>query len=167
MLKYVETKVTFSEIPDEITLCINISNCKCKCKNCHSPYLTNNVGNDLTDKVIDALILKNEGISCICFMGGDSAPHDIKHLAMYIKKKYPKLKVAWYSGKELIPLRITLNIHNFDFIKLGPYKEEYGPLNFPTTNQRLYKVNISSSKKYDLEDITYKFWNKENDTSKN
>ncbi len=27
MLKYVDTKVTFSEILSEITLCINISNC--------------------------------------------------------------------------------------------------------------------------------------------
>ena len=27
MLKYVDTLVTFSEIPDEISLCINVSNC--------------------------------------------------------------------------------------------------------------------------------------------
>lgn len=27
MLKYVDTKVTFSEVPNEISLCINISNC--------------------------------------------------------------------------------------------------------------------------------------------
>ena len=26
-LKFVDTMVTFSEIPDEITLCFNISNC--------------------------------------------------------------------------------------------------------------------------------------------
>ena len=27
MLKYVDTMVTFSEVPDEISLCIEISNC--------------------------------------------------------------------------------------------------------------------------------------------
>ena len=27
MLKYVDTMVTFSEVPSEITLCINVSNC--------------------------------------------------------------------------------------------------------------------------------------------
>ena len=27
MLKYVDTKVTFAEVPNEISLCINISNC--------------------------------------------------------------------------------------------------------------------------------------------
>ena len=27
MIKYVDTLVSFSEVPNEITLCINISNC--------------------------------------------------------------------------------------------------------------------------------------------
>ena len=27
MLKYVNTEITFAEVPDEISLCINISNC--------------------------------------------------------------------------------------------------------------------------------------------
>lgn len=28
MLKYLNTQVTFAEVPDEITLCINITGCK-------------------------------------------------------------------------------------------------------------------------------------------
>ena len=44
MLKYVDTLVTFSEIPDEITLCINISNCPCKCPGSHSSYLAQDIG---------------------------------------------------------------------------------------------------------------------------
>ena len=47
MLKYVNTMVTFSEVPDEISLCIEISNCKCHCKNCHSPYLPDDIGEEL------------------------------------------------------------------------------------------------------------------------
>lgn len=39
MLKYVDTAIVFSEIPDEVTLAINISGCPNKCKNCHSQYL--------------------------------------------------------------------------------------------------------------------------------
>ena len=39
----------------------------------------------------------------------------------------------------------------FDFLKTGPYIPEYGPLNEPTTNQRLY---------YKGEDITPVFWRK-------
>ena len=35
MVKYLETKVVLSEIPNEITLAINITNCPCVCKGCH------------------------------------------------------------------------------------------------------------------------------------
>ena len=48
MIKYKETQVTFSEVPDEISLCINISNCPHRCKGCHSPYLQEDVGYELT-----------------------------------------------------------------------------------------------------------------------
>ena len=39
MLKYVNTGVVFQEIPDEVTLAINISNCPCHCPGCHSHYV--------------------------------------------------------------------------------------------------------------------------------
>ena len=39
----------------------------------------------------------------------------------------------------------------FDYVKVGPYKKEFGPLNERTTNQRLY---------YHREDITSRFWRK-------
>ena len=38
-MKYTDTQVTFSEFPDEIALCINISNCPWHCPGCHSPEL--------------------------------------------------------------------------------------------------------------------------------
>ena len=44
MLKYVDTLVSFQEVPDEISLCINISNCPCHCDGCHSPYLADDIG---------------------------------------------------------------------------------------------------------------------------
>ena len=46
---------------------------------------------------------------------------------------------------------------NFDYIKLGPYSEEFGPLNSVTTNQRMYKV-VKQNGNYELVDITNKFW---------
>ena len=56
MLKYVDTLVTFSEVPDEITLCLNISNCPCHCKNCHSSYLAEDIGEGLTlDKIYSSV----------------------------------------------------------------------------------------------------------------
>lgn len=156
MLKYVDTQVVFAEVPDEITLAISISGCPCHCKGCHSAYLAEDIGEELTHKVIDTLIRSNNGITCICFMGGDSNPLYIDFLAEYIKKHYPNIKVAWYSGKDT--LYDKLDLWDFDYIKLGPYKEEYGPLDKRTTNQRFYKVVHTSAGKSKLCDITYKFW---------
>ena len=159
MLKYVNYDITFQEIPDEITLCINISNCPCHCKGCHSSYLAEDIGEKLTLDKIYKLIENSEGITCICFMGGDSSPKEIDMFARCIKDLYD-IKVAWYSGRQ--ELSKYINLKWFDFIKLGPYIEEFGPLNSKTTNQRFYQVIKSyyedGTSGYELLDTTYKFW---------
>ena len=159
MLKYVNYDITFQEIPDEITLCINISNCPCHCIGCHSSYLAEDIGEELTLDKIYKLIENNEGITCICFMGGDSSPKQIDMFARCIKDLYD-IKVAWYSGRQ--ELSKYINLKCFDFIKLGPYIEEFGPLNSKTTNQRFYQVIKShyedGTSGYELLDTTYKFW---------
>lgn len=158
MLKYTDTEVTFAEVPDEITLCINLSNCPCHCKGCHSSYLAEDIGTPLDEQELTSLIESNRGITCVAFMGGDAEPNEIHHMAMFIKELYPRLKVAWYSGREELPSLIELNLHDFDFIKLGPYVEELGPLNTRTTNQKFYKVFHFSTGRCELIDITHKFW---------
>ena len=152
MLKYVDTKVTFSEVPDEISLCINISNCPCQCKGCHSSYLAEDIGNPLNKAVLSKLLEDNKGISCVSFMGGDSDVTHIVALASWVKT-HTNLKVAWYSGRQELADIVARQLQWFDFIKLGPYKEEFGPLNSKTTNQKFYKVNGK-----ELVDITYKFY---------
>ena len=150
MLKYLNTQVTFSEVPDEITLCINITGCKVGCKGCHSPYLAEDIGEELNSHSLQELIKANEGITCICFMGGDSNPQDIDSLAQWLKIYFP-YKVAWYSGRQTLPY--DMDLEWFDYIKLGPYIEELGPLNSKTTNQRFYKIEENK-----LVDITNLFW---------
>lgn len=154
MLTYVDTKVVFAEVPNEITLAINIASCPCKCKGCHSSYLSEDIGDPLLPEVLKTLINSNKGITCVAFMGGDAEPWEISKLALFVKVVFPDLKVAWYSGREVLHSRIELNIQDFDYIKLGPYKEECGPLTSKTTNQRFYKVVDNS-----LVDITETFWN--------
>lgn len=161
MLKYVDTLVSFSEVPDEITLCISISNCPCHCKNCHSSYLAEDIGEPLiyeesynnktvlTCNPLSKLIEANNGITCVCLMGGDSNPEYINILGKVIKHHH--LKSAWYSGRQ--ELSNSIDLFNFDYIKLGPYKEEFGPLNSRTTNQRLYQI-----KNHKMLDITSRFW---------
>jgi anaerobic ribonucleoside-triphosphate reductase activating protein len=154
MLKYVDTKVVFAEIPNEITLAINISGCPCNCKGCHSSYLAKDIGEPLDLQHLTNLIDSNKGISCVCIMGGDANPSEVDDIAQDIKEYYPELKVGWYSGRQELSKDIELG--NFDYIKLGPYIEEFGPLNSKTTNQRFYKVSDG-----ELVDITSKFWKHE------
>ena len=160
MLKYVTAEVTFGEVPSEVTLCIGISGCPIHCEECHSKYLWEDTGENLTIDVLKDLIAKNEGITCICLMGGDSAPHEVYRLAKWIREN-SSLKICWYSGASL---RNDFPISYFDYLKTGPYKKDLGGLSSPTTNQRFYQIfpkyDITSNKvlyRY-LEDVTFKFW---------
>ena len=155
-MKYLDTAVTFREFPDEIALCINISNCPFHCPGCHSPELWEDIGTELTFEELDKLINSNKGITLVGFMGG--TPEEINKLAKYIKKK-PSLKVGWYWGGTSIPKKIELKL--FDYIKIGPYIKELGGLDNPNTNQRMYQYSPYFSDCTELgigwRDITYKF----------
>ena len=158
-MKYVDTLVSFSEIPDEITLCINISQCPNNCKGCHSPWLREDIGEDLNIESLYNLIDKNKGITCVCFMGGDQDPAEISNLAFAVRLRSDyAYKTAWYSGKQHIP--DELNVSDFDYIKVGPYIEEFGGLDNPNTNQKMYEVCRISKlpERFSLVDITNKFW---------
>lgn len=154
MIKYTDAQIVFSEIPEETTLAINLSNCWFKCPKCHSPWLWKDVGYKLTMEALDSLIKKNiEGITCVCFMGeGHYEQKYINARARYIKMHYPQLKIALYTGRSTMPPKLRLEY--FDYVKIGPYNEKKGPINKPTTNQRLYTIVDGHVKK----DITYLFW---------
>lgn len=155
MLKYVDTLVSFQEIPDEISLCINISNCPNNCPGCHSAYLKDDIGTPLTYTELMRILKDIRGITCVCFMGGDKEPWEIQRLAQFIREK--GLKVAWYSGKQ--ELHEDIRLANFDYVKLGPYVEELGPLTSRTTNQVMYKIDHLADRPF-VVDITYRFWKK-------
>lgn len=159
MIKYVpqDTQVTFAEIPCEITLCINLSCCPHHCPGCHSPYLREDMGEELTNDVLDKLIRKNKGISCVVFMGGDN---DIDRLIELSKSVVNGgLKTAWYTGSREEEIDFYKVGWFFDYIKVGPYIEECGPLNNPNTNQRLYKIGRLYNQDLIMrDDITNKFW---------
>jgi len=157
MLKYVNTGVVFQEIPDEVTLAINISNCPCHCPGCHSQYLWKDSGLPLTTDAIDNFVSQyGTDITCIAFMGGDADPKGVSQLAQYIHEFHSQFHVAWYSGRLRVPHFV--NKQDFDFIKIGPYIRHLGPLKSPTTNQRLYRRQTDGT----FEDITYRFWRQRN-----
>lgn len=150
-MKYVDTMVTFSEIPCEITLCVNISGCKIRCEDCHSAYLWQDIGTALTFKKIDDMIASNDGITCMCIMGGS----DYAALVQIMRriKSYYKIKTAWYTGEDNLNPYILQNLQFFNFIKVGRYDERRGPLTSNTTNQIFYEVVNGN-----LVDRTSLFW---------
>ena len=162
-MKYQYAKVTFQEIPDEITLCIAISGCKVHCKNCNQKNLWKNEGKDLNIQELDNLINANKGITCICFMGeGEELPMLLYYIKMI--KKDSNLKTALYIGRDL---NMTIKLYgNFfsclDYLKVGSYISNLGGLDLKTTNQRLYNLKLvrTEGEFTDYEtvftDITYK-----------
>lgn len=173
MLKYVNYDIVFQEIPDEVTLAVNLSGCPVGCPGCHSSFLKGDVGDELSAAVLDGLLEKyGRDITCLCFMGGDGAPQEVVALATYLKEKtLGRLKTGWYSGRQELPEGVDPSV--FDYVKLGPYVEEKGGLRSPRTNQRLYKVvtgsgagipgqgiAVKNGQEIFLQDITSVFWEK-------
>lgn len=157
MVKFTEAIVGFAEIPDEISLCINISNCQNNCIGCHSPYLKENIGEELTCKKLVELINNNKGITCVCFMGVGNDWTALYDLIMYINIKIPSLKIAIYDGNDYFDNDF---IELVDYYKVGHYDKDLGPINNPTSNQRLFKV-LHEEDYATIEDITYKFYKHE------
>ena len=139
MLKCYSYDIVCQEIPDEITLAVNISCCPNRCPGCHSPWLWSDEGEDMTEDMLSALIDRySSAITCFCFMGGDAEPFEVERLSRWIRQKYGHLRTAWYSGREEIPVGFDLSV--MDFIKTGPYIAERGGLKSTDTNQALYRI---------------------------
>jgi len=152
MLKYTDTQVVFREFPGEVTLAINISRCPNRCPGCHSPELQQDIGEELDWDTLKELIEKNPGITCVGFMGGDNDPMMVKHLA-YMTRTRTDLKVGWYTG-----IGNARTMRGMDYVKIGVYQEQFGPLDEPTTNQ----VYLERQSNGDWRDVTDKFWTHKN-----
>ncbi len=151
MLKYFNFDIVFQEIPDEVTLAINISNCPCHCPGCHSKFLWDDVGIELTTKELDRLIEQvADSITCVCFMGGDAEPECINELIKHVTKVYAPIKVGWYTGKTIVSKAINLSW--LDYVKVAPYIERLGGLKSPQSNQKQYKV-IHPHQKHIIADV--------------
>lgn len=143
-LKYASTQVVFTEVPNEISLAINITGCTIHCKGCHSQWLWSNKGKELTKEELSNLIENNKGITTVLFMGGDNFIEQLVECARDIKYHYPNLKVAWYSGRrDLDDFRRSRKelITYLDYVKIGPYVKQLGGLDSPSTNQKFYRID--------------------------
>ena len=136
MLKYIPelTDVVLEEVPDRVTLAVEIPNCQGNCPGCHSPFLKQDIGEELTAEAADALLEENFGVDCFLLLGEGNDPAALLGLARHIKAAHPGVETALYSGRESVEDGIY---EVFDFVKTGPYRAELGPLNERTTNQRI------------------------------
>ena len=153
-LKYQGYAIVCEEVPDEISIAFNISGCEHRCPDCHSKYLWEYGGRYLRDDLLE-IIAKYKGlISCLCFLGGDQNIDELDwacHVA-----KFNGLKTCIYSGEDSIePFNELIERKRIDYLKIGKYDAECGPLNKPTTNQIMYKFTDDG-----IEDITYRFQKK-------
>lgn len=130
MLKYVNYDIVFQEIPNETTLAINISNCPCHCKGCHSSYLAEDIGKVLTVSRIEKLITANSGITAICFMGGDNDTKLVNHYAKSIREARNRVISDTFITdrdirlpKGLIPKGTEISVSKFvpNKLKIGWY----------------------------------------------
>ncbi len=144
--------VVFQEVPAEVSLALNLAGCPHCCPGCHSPQLQTQAGDRLTEGLfLDLIGRYRSAVTCVCFMGGDAELAELAHLARLGRSM--GLKTAWYSGLADYPADFPADL--FDYLKLGPYRDELGGLDRPTTNQRFYATRDGA-----WEDRTDQFWKK-------
>lgn len=182
MIKYLGYAVTFSEIPEETTLCFNITNCPHRCIGCHSPQLQEDIGKDLEPDIKSIIDKYIGGITCVCFMGEGNDWVALEKCMRIVSDCYPDLKIALYTGLEgdgsngdtselqaLDSYTTGRNPDGYDkcheplvtYLKLGKYDPQKGGLNSPSTNQRLFRTDYIDDFNCPVcENITSKFWKK-------
>ena len=150
-MRFASYDIVFQEVPDEVTLAVNITGCPVRCKGCHSPHLWEDTGYILDEQALASLLADyGTDITCVALMGGDADTEGVYRLARWIHER--GVRTAWYSGRTAIPKDCPVGC--FDYIKTGPYIEALGGLKSPTTNQRLYRVMQDGT----MKDITARFW---------
>ena len=124
-----------------------------------------NIGEELTTDVIDEMLKKNDGITCVCFMGEGNDPDTLKYLISHLRKKLDKsIAIGLYTGADDVTDEFYWE--NLDYIKIGHYDSKRGPINNKNTNQRLYLgcsvcgnvAEVNGVKHFGWKDITDSFW---------
>ena len=87
---------------------------------------------------------------------GDGSKESQTEILSYVQECNKRdYKICLYSGRDTV---IEEWMKQFDYVKVGSYREEFGPLTSETTNQRMWMKEVD---KY--VDITERFWDKKVD----
>ena len=139
-MKFYQYTIVFQEVPDEITLAFEITNCPHKCEGCHSPHLIDDIGTVLTLKLFKQIVDKYFGlITNVAFFGGEQYS-EMKEMLTYVKKL--GLKTTLWTGSCSVDEKLVTNLN---FLKTGPYIEALGGLQEPTTNQKYINLDTGET----------------------
>lgn len=158
MIRYKGYTVTAQEVPDELSIVVNVCGCPYHCTGCHSEYLWDNDGTDLLTDLPLILNKYKDFVTCFCFMGGDWDQTNLLKCIKYVKDIAPNLKICLYAGVDSCA-KLWDTLPYLDYVKVGHYDMNLGGLSSKTTNQRMYKVIHDT---LDVKDITSYFWRKSN-----
>lgn len=147
-----QVNITLSELPNYISLVLQVPGCQQSCPGCHSKELRDiNSGEDFSLEEFKAILNKYRGkLSGVVFLGGEWFSDFIYFLE---EAQDNRLKTCLYTGKE--ELEDTKILKYLDFIKYGPWIQEKGGLDSKTTNQRF--INVKTNEK-----LNKLFYRKEN-----
>lgn len=130
--------VSFREHPHYLNLTLFIDGCPRACKGCSWKGVKKD--SHVFDCASFSELLSNylNKVECVVFLGGDwlgtkLLPFlDIVHSQGFVS--------CLYSGADSLSELNFQVLKNLDWVKIGSWKEEFGPLTSPTTNQRFYKL---------------------------
>jgi len=137
------------------TVELYVSGCNRRCKNCHNPELQNyNYGESINfENLINYLKDREKLFSIISITGGDlleQKESEAEELILKLKENFPHKEYWLFTGatfEEFVDIEeqtgdilfVWIKKY-FDYIKVGPYKEELKQEGFPSSsNQKLLK----------------------------
>lgn len=135
-MKFLNTYISLQEIPGEISIIFNITNCPHRCPGCHSKELWTDQGTYLSESIYVSLLEKySKYISAVVFFGGEWDSDLLNYLI--IAKNY-SLKTCLYTGANDICKDLKTNLN---YLKTGPYISSLGGLDSINTNQKFLDLD--------------------------
>lgn len=141
MIKFFANDITYQEVPNLISRSFSITNCGGHCNGCHSPELQEDIGEELTDRILNKFFeIDKDKVECYVFLGEGQDKNRMLDILKLCKKN--GFKTCLYIGRNHADWRY---MRYLDYIKLGSYIKSLGGLDSPTTNQVMYKIeNITN-----------------------
>lgn len=150
-----QTGITLTEVPDHISLFIELGQCKQHCEGCHSPHLWEDMETltPLETICIEATQAVAKGANAIVLMGGTTNKGVTSENLVEIVKALSQIApVCLYSGTDNI---VAGTLEFLTWLKVGSYQKDLGGLDSPKTNQKFFRKEKGNIPMW--RDVTYLF----------